>query len=83
MAGERKDHTLQPTALVNEAFVALFKNDSIDWQNRNHFFAQMATTMRHKLVDHAKTRHAQKNFHVKPPLESALVGTRLLRNLHG
>lgn len=73
MAGERKDHTLQPTALVNEAFVALFKNDKIDWQDRDHFFAQMAATMRHKLVDHAKAHNAQKHQHVKAPLESAQV----------
>ena len=73
MAGERKDHTLQPTALVNEAFVALFKNDKIDWRDRDHFFAQMATTMRHKLIDHAKTRNAQKHQHVKVQPESVLL----------
>jgi RNA polymerase sigma-70 factor, ECF subfamily len=74
MAGERKDHTLQPTALVNEAFVALFKKGNIDWQSRGHFFAQMAVTMRHKLVDHAKKHNAQMRRHESAPLEAAAAG---------
>jgi RNA polymerase sigma-70 factor, ECF subfamily len=75
MAGERKDHTLQPTALVNEAFVALFKKGNIDWQGREHFFAQMASTMRHKLIDHAKKHNAQKHRHIRTSLEGVSVGT--------
>jgi len=75
MAGERKDHTLQPTALVNEAFVALFKRNAVDWQNREHFYAQMAKTMRHKLIDYAKSHNAQKNQHLKLPLDHDLAAT--------
>ena len=48
-------HTLQPTALVNEAFVKLTRRGA-DWKNRGHFLASAARTMRHILVDHARTR---------------------------
>ena len=75
MAGERSDHTLQPTALVNEAYVALFRSGGIEWQNREHFFAQMARTMRHKLVDHAKRRKSQKHRHVKESLDASMADT--------
>jgi RNA polymerase sigma-70 factor (ECF subfamily) len=74
MAGERKNHTLQPTALINEAFVALFKKNNIEWQNREHFYAQMARTMRHKLIDYAKTHNAEKKRHLRVPLENDVAG---------
>jgi RNA polymerase sigma factor (TIGR02999 family) len=57
--GERPGHTLQPTALVNEAFVRLVGAD-IGWQNRAHFFALSARMMRRILVNHAEARNAQK-----------------------
>ena len=53
MAGERRDHTLQPTALVHEAFGRLIDAD-IPWNDRVHFFAVAATTMRRILVEHAR-----------------------------
>ena len=53
MAAERRDHTLQPTALVNEAFGRLIDAD-IPWNDRVHFFAVAATTMRRILVEHAR-----------------------------
>jgi RNA polymerase sigma factor (TIGR02999 family) len=60
MAGERQDHTLQPTALVHEAFVRLIDQSGIDWKSRAHFFAIAAEVMRHVLVDHARRRNAVK-----------------------
>jgi RNA polymerase sigma factor (TIGR02999 family) len=52
---EAAGHTLQPTALVNEAFVRLDQGD-IDWKDRRHFYALAARTMRRVLVDHARSR---------------------------
>ena len=50
---ERDNHTLQPTALVHEAFVQLVDQTSVQWQSRNHFFAVAARAMRNILVNHA------------------------------
>ena len=50
---ERVDHTLQPTALVNEAYLRLVDQRQVDWQNRAHFFGVAAQVMRRILVDHA------------------------------
>ncbi len=60
MSRERKNHTLQPTALVNEAYLRLLKRDGLEWQNRAHFFAVASQLMRHILVDHARLKNAQK-----------------------
>lgn len=57
LAAQRSDHTLQPTALVHEAYLRLVKQESVSWQNRVHFFAVAARMMRQILVDHAR-RHA-------------------------
>lgn len=57
--GESAGHTLQPTALVNEAFMKLVNAD-VSWQNRAHFFALSARMMRRILVNHAQSRNAQK-----------------------
>ncbi len=57
---ERPEHTLQPTALVHEAYVRLTKLHEIDWQNRSHFFAIAANLMRRILVDHARAHRARK-----------------------
>jgi len=53
---ERSGHTLQPTALVNEAFVRLARAKNIDWRDRGHFFALAARIMRRYLIDHARAR---------------------------
>jgi RNA polymerase sigma factor (TIGR02999 family) len=58
---EREGHTLQTTALVNEAFVRLAGAEKIAWQNRAHFFAVTAQVMRHILIDHARRRHYTKH----------------------
>ena len=60
MRRERSDHTLQATALVNEAYVRLIDVNRIRWQNRAHFFAVAAQTMRRILVEFARHRHRQK-----------------------
>ena len=56
MAGERPGHTLQASALVNEAYLRLFEIKKINWQNRAHFFAMSGRLMRRILVDHARAR---------------------------
>lgn len=57
---ESPDHSLQPTALVHEAYLRLSDIKEIDWQSRSHFFAVAATIMRRILVDHARANHARK-----------------------
>jgi len=57
---ERHEHTLQTTALVNEAYLKLVDHKGMQWQNRAHFFAVAAQAMRRILVDHARTRDALK-----------------------
>lgn len=60
LAKERKNHTLQPTALVHEVFLRLGGEQDIDWQNRAHFLAVAARTMRRVLVDYARSRAADR-----------------------
>ncbi|HZN12103.1 MAG TPA: sigma-70 family RNA polymerase sigma factor [Blastocatellia bacterium] len=57
---ERPGHTLQPTALVHEAYLRLIDVKEVDWQNRAHFFGVAAVRMRHILVEHARSRRAAK-----------------------
>ena len=57
---ERSDHTLQPTALVHEAYLRLVEQDDVNWQNRHHFFGAAANLMRRILVDHARAHLAEK-----------------------
>jgi RNA polymerase sigma-70 factor (ECF subfamily) len=74
LEGERKDHTLQPTALVHEAFLRLAGGAVPRWQDRVHFFAVAAQVMRRLLVDHARARRTEKRGGgARPlPLEAAL-----------
>ncbi|MHC4141628.1 MAG: ECF-type sigma factor [Planctomycetota bacterium] len=60
MAQEPVGHTLQPTALVHEAYIRLIDQSRIDWKSRAHFFGMAAEVMRHILVDHARRRRAAK-----------------------
>jgi RNA polymerase sigma factor (TIGR02999 family) len=60
MAGERVGHSLQATALVNEAYVRLVDGKAVAWHDRAHFLAVSARVMRRILVDHARARHYQK-----------------------
>jgi RNA polymerase sigma-70 factor, ECF subfamily len=57
---ERGEHTLQPTALVHEAYVRLLGQRQLDWRDRAHFFGLAATMMRRVLVDHARARTSAK-----------------------
>jgi RNA polymerase sigma factor (TIGR02999 family) len=57
LLGERRHHTLQASALVNEAYVKLNKTRELDWHDRAHFFAVASRCMRQVLIDYAKRRH--------------------------
>ncbi|MBL8764277.1 MAG: RNA polymerase subunit sigma [Phycisphaerae bacterium] len=86
MGNERRDHTLQPTALVHEAFVRLTGSTGSAWNNRAHFFGAAAKTMRRILIEHARRRGALKRgggAGERVPLDQVLVdfestGTDLL-----
>jgi RNA polymerase sigma factor (TIGR02999 family) len=60
LRGERPGHTLQPSAIVNEAYLRLLGRQGADWQNRAHFFAVAAQSMRRILVEHARRRDTKK-----------------------
>ncbi len=60
LSGERGGHTLQPTALVNEAYLKLFGTKATPWENRAHFYVSAARTMRRILVDYARASSAAK-----------------------
>lgn len=60
MRGERPGHLLQPTALVNEAYLHLVAQRDRNWRNRSHFLAMAAQTMHRILIDHARAQHASK-----------------------
>ena len=78
MAGERAGHSLQATALINEAYLRLVNANAVDWQDRAHFFAVAARVMRRILVDHARARHYQKRGGHAPKVtfDEALVVTK-------
>ena len=72
---ERRDHTLQPTALVHEAYIKLVAQRDADWQNRNHFFAVASSLMRRILVDYARRhlRDKRGGGQEKVPLDDAVL----------
>ena len=74
LRSERRSHTLQTTALINEAYLRLVGQKSVEWQNRAHFFGLAANMMRRILVDYAKTKHRAKRggSDEDMPLENAL-----------
>ena len=75
MGRERPDHTLQTTALVNEAYLRLIDQKNVNWQNRAHFFGIAARLMRQILIDHARShQYAKRGGGArKVPLEEAAV----------
>jgi RNA polymerase sigma factor (TIGR02999 family) len=85
MRRERPNHTLQPTALINEAYLKIMGRGKISWHDRRHFFAVAALAMRQILADHARRRKAEKHGgafefveldparHGSPAGESAMV----------
>jgi RNA polymerase sigma factor (TIGR02999 family) len=68
LSAERGGHTLQPTALVHEAWLRLMQQHGATWQNRAQFFAIAAQAMRRILVDHARRRHSNKRNNGEAPL---------------
>ncbi len=74
LAAERPDHTLQPTALVHEAYLRLIDQRSVDWKNRAHFMGVAASMMRRILINHARAQQAAKRegFAQAIALEDAL-----------
>jgi RNA polymerase sigma factor (TIGR02999 family) len=77
MAGERGGHSLQATALLNEAYLRLIDAKDVAWHDRAHFLAVSARVMRRILVDHARARHYQKRGGgaVRVTFDEALVVT--------
>lgn len=78
LSRERSDHTLQPTALVHEAYLRLFGQAEIEWQNRAHFFGLSARVMREILIEYARARNRQKRggeFKTQIALDEAVVFT--------
>jgi RNA polymerase sigma factor (TIGR02999 family) len=75
MRTERQDHTLQTSALINEAYMRLVDQKSVQWKDRSHFFAVSAQIMRHILVDHARKHQSDKRGAgaQKVPLDDATV----------
>jgi RNA polymerase sigma factor (TIGR02999 family) len=65
---ERSGHTLEPTALVHEVYLRFVDQRSVDWNDRNHFFAVSAQVMRRILVDHARRRNSEKRGSGMTPL---------------
>ena len=70
MADERKEHTLQTTALVNEAYLRLVDSRQVRWKDRTHFFAVSSQVMRRILVDFARSRNYQKEGPAGSPCRS-------------
>lgn len=84
MRKERCDHTLQPTALVHEAYLRLVDKPGQTWQNRTHFFAIAAQIMRQILVDHARKRNSLKRGGRDRPMaldDSLLPGVKRSEDL--
>ena len=74
---ERKDHTLNTTALVNEAYMAMAKRTGPDWRGRPQFFALVSKVMRQLLIDHARKRNTLKRGarDIQVPLNEATIAT--------
>jgi len=70
---ERKSHTLQPTALVHEAYLRLVDQKNPNWQNRSHFYGIASHLMRRILVDHARKKQADKRAGQRVSLEDAVT----------
>lgn len=76
MQGERDDHTLQPTAVVHEAYLKLVDQHSTDWRDRLHFFAVASRIIRRILVDHARAKRTAKrgSGRNRVPIDSVHIG---------
>jgi RNA polymerase sigma-70 factor, ECF subfamily len=78
MGREKAGHSLQPTALIHEAYVRLVGANPVDWRDRHHFYALSARLMRQILVDHARSRGRQKRGGASVPIafDETVVGPR-------
>ena len=78
---ERRDHTLQPTALIHESYLRMVEQDMPKWQSRAHFFGIAARLMRQILVDYARQRKATKRGaeQIRVPLDSSSAFNFVLR----
>ncbi len=74
LAGQRGDHVLQPSALVNEAFLRLMGNTPVEWANRAHFFGFSARLMRHILIDFARGQQCAKRGGQNPRVRLSVAG---------
>ena len=93
MRRERQDHSMQATALMNEAYLRLAHAKNLDWQNRKHFFAVAARAMRRLLIDHARGRPAGQKVEINElllwlpgpskQLDQAIAVDELLREIEG
>jgi RNA polymerase sigma factor (TIGR02999 family) len=72
LRAERPNHTLQPTALVNEAYLRLVGREELRWESRAHLIAIAARVMRHVLVDHARSRRTEKRAVALTEFDDAL-----------
>jgi RNA polymerase sigma factor (TIGR02999 family) len=84
MRRERPEHTLQPTGLINEAYVRLIDWRNVQWQNRSHFYAVVAQFMRRVLVDYARSRLYAKrggDLHAVPLDEGAVVADHSMMSI--
>jgi RNA polymerase sigma factor (TIGR02999 family) len=71
--GVKVGHTLNPTALVHEAFLKLMRRDSPDWRDRKHFLSVAALAMRQIVIDHARRMRSQRHKHVRSDLDPNLI----------
>jgi len=74
LAGEREGHLLQPTALVNEAFIRLLGDVPVEWASRAHFFGFSAQLMRRILIDFARAQETDKRGHRSPHIDLSIAG---------
>jgi RNA polymerase sigma factor (TIGR02999 family) len=79
MLGEREGHLLQPSALVNEAYLRLVAAEPVEWNSRTHFFAYSARLMRQILVDFARAQQTQRRGQGRPP-QADLSGIQEIRS---
>ena len=83
MQRERADHTLQATALVNEAYLRLFDGQAFQWENRKHLFCTVARSMRRVLMDHARRRGAERHGGALQKVALDEQGPAIFRDLAG
>jgi RNA polymerase sigma factor (TIGR02999 family) len=81
MRRERADHTLQATALVNEAYLRLFDGQPFQWENRKHLFCTVARSMRRVLMDHARRRGAERHGGALKKIELDEQGPAIFRDM--